>query len=56
MMALKDIKKGEELYVNYGYQVESPFIQKFAPWFVKQHEFYKEYIEKLNNVSDLTPP
>ena len=52
--ATKSIKSGEEIYVNYGYAINSTSIKKLSPWYDQQYQATKEYLTKLEAGEDVS--
>ena len=45
-VATKDVNVGTELFLDYGYNVNSTQIKLVAPWYVEQYKATVEYLRK----------
>ena len=52
--AIKDIKVGEEIFLNYGYNAKAESTKVLFSWYADQYEETQAYLEKMKNGEDVS--
>ena len=53
VVALKNIKAGEEIFLDYGYAKDNS-TRKSVAWYVEQYEATKVFLQKIKNGEDVS--
>ena len=52
--AIKDIKAGEEIFLNYGYNAKAESTRELFSWYADQYEETQAYLAKIKNGEDVS--